>query len=209
MKLLRTHPSNGNRRGYTLIEIVMAMGILAVGVSGLIAMQKVTVTANRHSKNLTTASHIAQSWLTIIEAEAVTWASITSGPKSTDWHAIGLGQSNWFRPTYSAARDYGPAFDALGNPLIATNNARYCADLRVKQLNNTTVDPIPKSGLVRVEVRVAWIQDQTILGGTPASACGINAFDLTEPAGISEMNFVHMATAIRTVERLNVNGQNN
>ena len=49
-------------RGYTMVELMMALGILAIGVSGIIAMHKVTVAANQHAKNLAVASHIAQAW---------------------------------------------------------------------------------------------------------------------------------------------------
>lgn len=189
------------QRGYTIIEIVMSLGILAVGVSGVIAMQKVTVTANQHAKNLSTATHIAQSWLAILEAEAVSWSSVTAILPTTDWHSVGLGELNWFRPVYNEDRDFGPAFDAVGNPLATTANARFCADIRIEPLVSSSVTPLPKSGLVRIEARVVWIRDQTILGGTPKTACGITATNLSSAAGISEMNFVHMTSAIRSIRR--------
>ena len=44
------------RRGYTIIELMMAISIMAIGVSGIIAMQKVTLAANQHATHLAVAT---------------------------------------------------------------------------------------------------------------------------------------------------------
>ena len=61
------------QRGYTAVELMMAIGIFGVGVTGIIAMQKVTVVSNQHAKNLGIASHIAESWLDMLATDSVTW----------------------------------------------------------------------------------------------------------------------------------------
>ena len=40
------------QRGYTIVELVMSLAVLAIGASGVIAMQKVAVASNRHAKDL-------------------------------------------------------------------------------------------------------------------------------------------------------------
>lgn len=204
---MTVHRLNRPSAGYTIVEILMSMAVLAVGLSGIIAMQRVTVGSNRHAKNLATATHIAQSWLSSLEAEAMLWESPTAVLPAADWHAVGLGAASWFRPTYNTSRLFGPSFDALGNPLShPTDGSRYCVDLRVlTMLGGATA----KSGVSRIEVRVAWAKEVTVLGGAPADICTLTSLQLTNPTGISEMHFVHLSTAIRSVDRLAAQGVDN
>ena len=43
-------------RGYTVIELLMALTVLALGASGVVAMQRVTLESNRYAKNLAIAT---------------------------------------------------------------------------------------------------------------------------------------------------------
>ena len=52
---------------------MMAIGIFGIGVTGIIAMQKVTAVSNQHAKNLGIATHIAESWLDMLATDAVIW----------------------------------------------------------------------------------------------------------------------------------------
>ncbi|HEY5373092.1 MAG TPA: prepilin-type N-terminal cleavage/methylation domain-containing protein, partial [Polyangiaceae bacterium] len=51
------------QRGYTAVELMMAIAVFGIGVAGIISMEKVTSVANQHAKNVAIATHIAQSWL--------------------------------------------------------------------------------------------------------------------------------------------------
>jgi hypothetical protein len=178
----------------------MALAALAVGIVGIMASEKVTVASIQHAKNLAIASHVAQSWLGVLDAEAALWDSSDSLTLTT-WLAQGRGVASWFRPSYNATIDFGPAFDALGNPVATQNqaqNARFCADLRLSPL--TTVNT--GGGLVRAEVRVVWLRNESILGGTavaPTQACSVAAASVDNADNSRLFHFVYMSGAVRQV----------
>ena len=180
----------------------MALAVLAVGVIGIISMQKVTLAANAHSKNLAIATHIAQSWLGVLEAEGMLWGPDSSpNPRArTPWLAQGVGTTDWFRPNYDTSRLFGPAFDALGNPVRPQDqdpDARFCVDLRFSPL--TTVNA--GGGLLRVEVRVIWLRDGAVPEQTlsPTHACEFLAPAVLNADERELFHFLFMSGAVRQV----------
>jgi len=162
-------------RGYTAVELMMALGLFAVGVSGIIAMQKLTIVSNQHAKNLAIATHIAQAWLDQLSADSTLWTE-TAGINATRWvvNANGSTDGVWQLPTWDAGRDFGAAFDALGAPVQAAANARFCTHVRLTTLFAETGglvggrQTLANNGLARAEVRVFWLRD----GAAPiANAC--------------------------------------
>lgn len=195
----RLSQRRAGRAGYTVVEVLMSMAVLAVGVMGVIASQKVMVASNAHAKNLAIATHIGQSWMGMLEAESALWGADNSLVRTT-WLSQGAGQGTWFRPNYDPVRLFGPAFDALGNPVATEDegtDARYCVDLRMSPLHVAD-----GGGLMRVEVRVAWLRDEIIGGGTvtaPAQPCGVTAAVLTTAAAQQLYHIVFFSGAVRQV----------
>lgn len=183
---------------YTAVEVLMSLAVLAVGVVGIIATEKVTLASNVHAKNLALATRIAEGWLGVLEAESALWDRSGSFANTT-WLAQGFGLSGWFRPDYSLTLNFGPAFDALGSPVRTENqdpNARFCVDLRLSPLTTT----ITGGGLIRAEVRVVWLRnDGAIAGATATHACSVAAVTVDTPAASPLFHFVYMASAVRQV----------
>ncbi|HKO47410.1 MAG TPA: prepilin-type N-terminal cleavage/methylation domain-containing protein [Polyangiaceae bacterium] len=161
------NPQVHRQRGYTAVELMIAIGIFGIGVTGIIAMQKVTVVSNQHAKNLGIATHIAQSWLDMLANDAVMWnhPSATNAVPDigqTTWLQSVKSNANaagdWFLPVYSNPLAFGPAFDALGNPVnpTTTTPVAFCSHLRLSWLYQPTVSG---NGLIRAEVRVFWLRD--------------------------------------------------
>ncbi|HET7543009.1 MAG TPA: prepilin-type N-terminal cleavage/methylation domain-containing protein [Polyangiaceae bacterium] len=157
------------QRGYTAVEVMMAIGIFGIGVTGIIAMQKVTAVSNQHAKNLAIATHIAESWLDMLSTDAVTWNHPSTGNsvpdiQETTWlksvTANADTANDWFLPLYNAPLSFGPAFDALGNAIDPTDapagSIAFCSHLRLSWLYQPTVSG---NGLIRAEVRVFWLRD--------------------------------------------------
>lgn len=191
------------RRGgaaYTAVEVLMALAVMAVGVVGIIATDKVTLAANLHAKNLAIATHIGQSWLGVLEAEAALWGSDGSLARTT-WLEQGAPIATWFRPQYDAALAFGPAFDALGNPVRTEdveNDARFCVDLRLATLTSNNNG----GGLVRAEVRVIWLRDDGALdeeGEAVTHACGVEAVNVDADAGRRLFHFLFVSGGVRQV----------
>ena len=190
------------QRGYTAVELMMAIGIFGIGVTGIISMQKVTSVSNQHAKNLSIATHIAESWLDMLAADASTWTSPSrSGGNrlvsQTTWLsgvvANANTSNNWFLPTYSAPLAFGPAFDALGNPVDVVANpgsVAFCSHLRLSWLYQPTSDG---NGLIRAEVRVFWLRDgQSFTQNMCAPTQVVNVGSAPET-----FHFVQKITAIR------------
>ena len=153
------------RRGYTLIELMMALALFAVAVLGIISMQKITAASNAHSKNVAIAQQIARAWAGQLEMDASAWR--TAGAFGGGW----LNDANaWQRPGYIATRGFGGAFDALGNPLTDANsgNAQFCTHVRMTWLYPTTMGT-GGNGVLRAEIRVFWLRSD---GPGPAGAAG-------------------------------------
>lgn len=187
---------------YTVVEVMMSMAVLAVGLVGIISMQKVTLAANSHAKNLAIATHIAQSWLGVLEAEAMLWGpdSAANPLGRTTWLAQGAGFTDWFRPQYDGTRFFGPAFDALGNPVRNEDqdpDARFCVDLRLSPLTASN----DGGGLMRAEVRVFWLRGESIPEQTltPVHACAFAPVQVTQDEPRALFHFLFMSGAVRQV----------
>jgi len=192
------------QRGYTAVELMMAIGIFGIGVTGIISMQKVTAVSNQHAKNLSIATHIAESWLDMLATDASTWNHPSNSGAASDlgqtvWltnvQANASAATNWFLPQYSGATGYsfGPAFDALGNPVNpATDGGKiaFCSHLRLSWLYQPTASG---NGLIRAEVRVFWLRD--------GQGFAQNMCDPAQTANVGgatqTFHFVQKITAIR------------
>jgi type IV pilus assembly protein PilV len=177
------------RRGYTAVELVMAIGIFAVGVTGVFAMQRVTSGSNAHAKNVAIATFAAESWLEQLAVDGTLWtqtAVLTSG--NTTW-LDQLGTNNttgWFLPA-SSGGTFGPGFDALG-AYAANTSAAFCTHLRLTRL---LAEP---NGLVRAEVRVFWPKPGPAYG----TYCPATATDVVDVGAATDfLHFVYKTTVIR------------
>jgi hypothetical protein len=186
-----------------VVEILMAMAVLAVGVVGIISTQKVTLASNLHAKNLAIATHIAQSWIGVLDAESMLWASAATSADPlgrTTWLKQVDNNTGWFRPAYDATRGFGPSFDALGNPVANAAQAQFCVDLRLSPLTTANFG----GGLIRTEVRVVWLRPEVILGGTAVAAANACSTSTAQLANVNDQllfHFVFMSSAVRQVNR--------
>lgn len=181
------------KRGYTVVELMMALTVLAIGVSGVIAMQKVTVASNQHAKNLALATHIAESWAEELMTDATRWNYPTAGNKVSDLaDTVWLSKINvpdvWFLPAYDPNLNFGPAFDALGNVTTVAAQTAFCTHIRLSWL----YPEISNNGLIRADIRVFWPRE----GRGAIDPCAtVKAEDVS--AGLANYHFVHHSTAIR------------
>lgn len=192
-----------SQRGYTAVELMMAIGIFGIGVTGIIAMEKVTTVSNQHAKNLAIATHIAESWMDMLATDAVMW-----NHPSPNFPAPDIGQttwlqsvrananaaSDWLLPQYSTVLAFGPAFDALGNPLnpatAPNGSTAFCSHLRLSWLYQPTSSG---NGLIRAEVRVFWLRDGQ---GFAQNMC--SAAEVANVGGAPQtFHFVQKISAIR------------
>jgi type IV pilus assembly protein PilV len=185
-------------RGYTVIEVMIALTLLAVGTSGIIAMQKVTAIANRDAKTLVIATQVGRTWLERLRVDATQWnhpsaLSGTSDLGDTRWLKTVNGV--WFRPTDDLAGS--PTADALGNDVRDTDltNGVFCSNVRLTWLYGPP--PTPPPYLIRAEVRVYWLRDGgggSVESGKTICDPGIDLSKIS-PA-VERYHFVYLTTAI-------------
>ena len=200
MSMLRFPNLNRAARGYTIIEIMIALTLLAIGTTGIVAMQKVTTIANRDAKNLVLANQIARTWMDRLHADAVQWnhpspLQSTSDLADTIWlRNVG---NDWFRPVDDVMGS--PTFDALGNDVRDTNmgggNSIFCTNVRLAWLYGPP-SPSPPY-LMRAEVRVYWLRDGAggvVMPGKTICDPGID-LSTVSPA-VDRYHFVYVTSAI-------------
>jgi hypothetical protein len=184
-------------RGYTAVEILMSMSVLAVGVIGVFSMEKVTVASNVHAKNLAIATHIAQSWLGVLEAESTIWRDANGSLNNTTWLKAGPPSPTWFRPDYVNGSSFGPDFDELGNPV--PKDGSYCVDLRISRFNGASAEA-EGSAMRRVEVRVYWLREGVVVTPSltvPAFPCGMAPALVSLQEQSRLFHFVYLSGAVR------------
>ncbi len=191
--------------GYTFVELMMAIAVMVIGLGGVIAMQQITVSSNMNAKNIAMATHLAQAWLDELTAESGQWNSRDDFGDTVWLRAVGseAGEpATWLLPAYDAARNFGPAFDALGNPVPQTRwsaQAHYCTHLRLTWLNPQQRANTRGTGLIRAEVRVFWRRygARGLTGTVPAHACDVVPANFDRPEMRRWFHVVHLTTALR------------
>jgi type IV pilus assembly protein PilV len=144
------------RRGYTVIEVMIALTILAIGTSGIIAMQKVTAVANRDAKNLVVANQVARTWIERLRADGARWnhpSPVNPDSDLADTRWLNRVDGQWFRPTDDPLGS--PTADALGNDVVDAQVTRgvFCTNVRLTWLYGPPPGT-PPPYLIRAEVRV-------------------------------------------------------
>ena len=197
----------GDARGYTAIEVLMAMTLFAIGAAGVIGMQRATIQGGEDARRFDMATNIANEWLARLQRDANYWTQ----PNAQVPDQMNINQTRWLldvdRPCSafcaitmpSAPADgLSPAFDSFGRDLPSgTTNAIYCVQYRLQWIASPGTGPtypaatLRLTGLMRAEVRVYWAR----LESTALGDCSAVIPDAI-PA-VSPYHFVYAATAIR------------
>jgi hypothetical protein len=162
---------------------MVAIAVMAVGVTGILSMQNAAVMANRRAQEVTVATSIARKWQEILRTDALAWNRPTQRNTAADLGtdtrhlctlvgcAGGAGRDDqWFVPVETLP-DESPAFDHWGREVaIGAPTAKYCVNVRLSWLRRPSLNPIDQ-GLIRAEVRVWWYAEGATRDPTYAN-CG-------------------------------------
>ncbi|MEY4583070.1 MAG: hypothetical protein RL701_7773, partial [Pseudomonadota bacterium] len=75
------------RDGFTLVEVMVSLGVMMIGGMALIGMQQQTTRANVRSRDITIATQIAQNVIERLKLEALAWNTVTSVPANDLFNA--------------------------------------------------------------------------------------------------------------------------
>jgi prepilin-type N-terminal cleavage/methylation domain-containing protein len=77
-------PAGQGQAGFSMLEMLMAAFIMAIGIMGISMLQLMSLRSSRGSRSLTTAVQVAEQFLDAVETEGrLTWLNITDTPMTT------------------------------------------------------------------------------------------------------------------------------
>jgi prepilin-type N-terminal cleavage/methylation domain-containing protein len=202
-----SRPHREGARGYTAVEVLMAMTVMVIGAAAVMSMQKASVTGDLDARKTDMANNIARQWQERLQRDVMQWTCPSAACPSTNNLCGGGGAAGaqlvcgnvtgqWFLPVAymgtTTPESMSPGFDILGRdlptaelvPSAATGwaGAQFCVNVRLTWL----VPPVPnpagttEPGLIRADVRVLW--PRGIMGGSPATGfCTANVAALADP----------------------------
>jgi prepilin-type N-terminal cleavage/methylation domain-containing protein len=198
------------RRGYTAVEVLMAMTVLAIGAASVMSMQRASMQGNLDARKTDVANSIARMWVERIQRDAMQWT--TPGPSSPATAAPGnLGTAKVLNAASAAAGNWilpdqyiglnpplSPGYDILGRDLVNADlpTALFCVNVRLTWLDQSSTPQ-----LARVDVRVLW--PRGISNSAPAGGfCNATTAALVEPelnatTQLLQYHSVYTTTAVR------------
>jgi Prokaryotic N-terminal methylation motif len=205
--MTRTRQSRASRatdRGYTAVEVMLAMTVLMIGSAGVMTMQKVAVQSNLDARKLDVANSIAHDWLDRLTTDATQWTlpsnSVVgaSNLPNTTWLSQPWG--TWFLPAVPGAppaEGLSPAFDILGRDLSGADmaNTVFCTHVRLDLIGQ---DAQLNPSMLRATVIVFWpkqlVQSEPVAGGNCASYFDVAADEAANPGS---WHIIYASTAVR------------
>jgi type II secretory pathway pseudopilin PulG len=199
--------------GFTLVEVMVSLGVMTVGAMSIIALQQQTTRANVHAREVTTATQIAQNVIERMKLEAIAWNTVTGAPASdlqrtpTLLRIVGstpgsfMGLPEQIVSLAGATRVLSNAFDYYGADVDLTNataatlaTVHFCAGMRLSWIYTN-------QRAMRADVRVFWPRDasgRTITSDFPA--CVDNNTGLN-PNGTyyDAYHIIYLSTVLRPV----------
>jgi prepilin-type N-terminal cleavage/methylation domain-containing protein len=171
-----------NSRGFTLIEVMIALVVFMVAVVGLVAMQRASIVGKTNGEFQTGAGSIAHFFLAQIRSEIESWALDEDDYVQTTCDNIfsDMGEDELFFVRAGVCNNYttkpwlifDEANDAtdfqidkfLGHNelLTGTDVARYCLNYRIEPMGapeTPLVGELAETTVWKVRVRVSWTRD--------------------------------------------------
>ena len=149
--------------GFTLVEVMIAIGVMTVGSLGILSMHQAVSNANMNAHEMNTAIAITERWMERIERDALSWTeegTNTTSLNATEYLSALAGQVSgtaWFTPTINTAGE-SAAFDYFGaDKALDDASVKYCVNLQMSWLRQGTA--------ARVDVRTFWYRGGHMAGG--------------------------------------------
>lgn len=196
--------------GFTLVEVMIAIGIMTIGSLGILSMHHAVSAANRSTHEMNTAISITERWLERIDRDALGWTEEglnTDSLAATSYLRALLGTtepSGWFRPIPANPGVEAAAFTYAGTDDTAGNATKYCVNLAMSWVR--------VGSSVRVDVRTYWLREGFVPGGAShpswvtgadflSAACAAASADNWERNVAPNIEMVTASTVVRWIRR--------
>ena len=210
MKITRKRVS-----GYTMVEVMMGLAVLAVGATGVIALQKTAAMGTMTSRHLTNATSLSRTVIERAEGDSAQWLDNTGGgnfPGGATWlgialtNADGVPESGWVAPNIRASTiDMEPLdITATGGLTVA-----YCTHVRMAWIGNqAAVVGTTGATSVRFEVRTFFARSGRSVEAECADVAGVMTDIIGGSSEIvggvlrspSEYGVVNLTTVVRRAQ---------
>jgi prepilin-type N-terminal cleavage/methylation domain-containing protein len=141
-------------RGFTAVEVLIAMTIMVIGAAAIMSMQKASVLGNLDARKTDIANSIARTWVERLHRDSMQWTSPSPGnPGPSDFANAKLLNhldAGWYLPSDYMGDGNSYLFDIVGRDLAVADIglAQFCVDVQLTTL--------VANELFRVQVRVSW-----------------------------------------------------
>ena len=189
------------RRGYTAVEVLVALTLFSIGAAGVIGMLRATAQGNADARRFDIATSLANEWCARLRRDSMGWTQPNpANPASnltttTVWLKDATSLSpvlpgtlaanvSWIMPP-TPAPFYGssPAFDVLGRELGSNNPPFFCVNYRL--------DMVQLDATIRAEVRVFWPRFEQ----NPPATCDVAVANALNAPQL--YHFVYATTLVR------------
>jgi len=156
-------------RGYTVVEVLLSMTVLAIGASAVMSMQKAAMQANLDARKIDMANSIARMWVERIRRDAMQWT--LPSPANAAGNNFANAQllqyatttGGWQLPTAYANQTppVSPGFDILGRDIANASGTTvpppvFCVHVQETYMFTDTTNT--GNNLIRADVRVVWVR---------------------------------------------------
>lgn len=204
--MIRTRPAA--RAGFTLVEVMIAIGIMTIGSLGILSMHQAVSGANRAANEMNTALAITDRWIERIDRDSILWSEegINSGALNSTAYLKELAGSieptGWFNP--GTTDPEGFAFDYFGDDDPDFSDFKYCVNLSMSWLR--------QGSSARVDIRTFWFREGYVHGGHKhpdwvdgsdfrTSDCDAGTADGWNLGTAPNVNVVFASTVVRWMRR--------
>jgi prepilin-type N-terminal cleavage/methylation domain-containing protein len=196
---MSTRSRRARRRGYTLIEVMMAVAIMTAGCVAIMAMHTATLEGNYDARQRTTAVELTSIWIERLHRDAVLW---TTGGPGIPYNPLALSRTQYLRnvtalggtpvwqvPVPPITSTDSAQFDYFGRDTRVGTNMTFCTNIRLQW--------VYIGSAMRADVRV-W-SPRTGVGATTRDLgnCGASVSPESLTNRIRDVRFVHASTVLR------------
>jgi prepilin-type N-terminal cleavage/methylation domain-containing protein len=199
------------RQGFTLVEVMVSLGVMTVSAMGLFALQGQATRSNGRARDMTMASQIAQNVIERLKMDGLVWNTISPGDTTDVANTVtlrnitGATPGNFMTlPERSSPRlgvtvPVSNAFNQAGEDVLTTGASttvlatiKYCASMRLAWVYET-------HRVMRADVRVWWSKESPSRSITDDFAGCADDNSKLAPGGsrYDDYHVVYLSTVIR------------
>jgi prepilin-type N-terminal cleavage/methylation domain-containing protein len=171
---------SARNKGFTLVEVMLAVSVLVIGAMGFTALQGATSISIQSAYETNVALDFMETWVARLQRDALAWRGSGTATWGDTQYLRTDNLDTWFVPTPTALPDAESwAADAFGRDTRTNNAMRYCVNVRLTNAHRFNPSGAPASesdiDMLRADVRVWWYRSGNSREVTNRTVAQMNA----------------------------------